>query len=210
MSHDLRTPLTSLIGCTKMLQRDKLPDETRLELAIMVDRQSHRLKRMIDELLTAARLESDEPPATTEIDITALAREVSSDYRALDQQVDVVAPVGGMFVRGNVDALRRVFTNLVDNAFSYGAPPVVISVLRDPDDRASVLVSVVDHGSGIPRHERERVFERFCRLDANRRQSGVGLGLSIVRGLVVSCGGTVWVDEADTGGAAFHIRLNTP
>jgi len=72
-----------------------------------------------------------------------------------------------------------------------------------------VVLSVIDRGPGIPFDERDRIFERFYRVDPNGTKPGMGLGLSIVRGLVETCGGTVWVEDAPGGGAAFRVSLRT-
>jgi signal transduction histidine kinase len=97
-------------------------------------------------------------------------------------------------------------TNLIENAHKYGKAPVRITVQPTEDH---VVLSVVDSGPGIPPELRERVFERFYREDPNGTKPGMGLGLSIVRGLVESCGGAVWVEDAPGGGAAFRVALKT-
>jgi signal transduction histidine kinase len=207
VSHDLRTPLTSLIGCTKMLQRTGLSEAHRLELAAMVDRQAIRLNRMIEELLTAARLEAEAPPPLEEIDLLELVIEVRAEFAVAGQEIDVVLPDGPVHVMGRPDSLRRVLGNLVDNAFKHGHGPVTLTV--DPPGDDTVELSVVDAGPGIPPEEMERVFERFWRLDKNRATPGIGLGLSIVQGLVVACGGKVWAEHAAGAGASFRVRLRS-
>jgi len=207
VSHDLRTPLTSLIGCTKMLQRDGLSEEHRVELAAMVDRQALRLNRMIEDLLTAARLEAETPPPLEPVDLTALARELVEEFAVAGSVAEVSLPPGEpVAALGRLDSLRRVLSNLVDNAFKHGGGRVVLTV--HPRQGDWVEVTVDDDGPGIPESERERVFERFWRHDPNRRTPGIGLGLSIVQGLVVACGGKVWVDEPPSGGGTrFRLRL---
>lgn len=209
VSHDLRTPLTSLIGCTKMLQRKDLADHHRKELATMIDRQADRLNRMIEDLLAAARLESEQPPPVEPVDVAALVRELAAEYEVDGRPVTVDAPPT-LVALGRPEAFRRVLVNLVDNAFKHGTPPVVLTVAADPASPSTgVLVSVRDHGDGIAANDRERVFERFTRLDTTRTKPGIGLGLSIVQGLVASCDGTVWVDAPSDGsaGTVVHVRL---
>lgn len=206
VSHDLRTPLTSLIGCTKMLQRKDLADHHRQEMATMIDRQAARLNRMIEDLLAAARIEAEQPPPVEPVDAAALVRELAAEYDVDGRAFAVDAPAT-LVALGRPDALRRVVVNLVDNAFKHGTPPVVVTVAPVP---GGVLVSVRDHGAGIAVDDRERVFERFTRLDTTRTKPGIGLGLSIVQGLVVSCDGTVWVDAPADGtpGTVVHVRLH--
>lgn len=208
VSHDLRTPLTSLIGCTKMLQREGLAEHHRVELASMVDRQAIRLNRMIEDLLTAARLEAETPPDLQPVDVTVLVTELAAEFAIGGAPVDVVLPADTSAVRvlGRTDSLRRIVTNLVDNAFKHGGSKVVVTISAPA--AGSVDVTVDDDGPGIPEGERDRVFERFWRLDPNRAKPGIGLGLSIVQGLVVACGGKVWVDDPGAaGGTRFRVRL---
>lgn len=105
---------------------------------------------------------------------------------------------------GEDESLRRIIDNLIGNASKYGAPPVRVDVAEEP---SRIVISVLDGGPGIPKADRERVFERFQRLDQDRSRPGIGLGLSIVRGLVRALGGVVWVEDAPEGGAAFMIAL---
>lgn len=205
VSHDLRTPLTSLIGCTKMLQRKGLTEETRIELAQMVDRQSQRLNRMVDDLLTAARLEAETTPALERVDAGALVQEIANEYRMADWDVKA-AGVRSMTVMARTDGLRRIVANLIDNALTHGSPPVLLTVT--PAERDRVDITIRDHGPGIPLGDRERVWERFTRLDLNRRLPGVGLGLSIVQGLVASCGGTVAIEDPSDGGKGVVVRVS--
>jgi two-component system sensor histidine kinase KdpD len=205
VSHDLRTPLTSLLGCTRMLQRGGLAEHHRQELAAMIDRQADRLNRMVEDLLAAARLENEQPLATEPIDVASLLRELAAEYAVDERGVTVDAPPT-LVALARAEALRRIVVNLVDNAFKHGTPPVTVSAVATDD---GVVVSVRDHGPGIARDDRERVFERFTRLDTTRTKPGIGLGLSIVQGLVASCQGDVWVDEPGDGGdgTVVNVRL---
>lgn len=203
VSHDLRTPLTSLIGCTKMLQRQGLSEAHRVELATMVDRQAARLNRMIEDLLTAARLEAEQPPPGEPVDVCALVRELSDEYHLDGRPFGVVGP-DHCVALGRIEAFRRVFTNLLDNAFKYGSPPVTVSIAAGD---GYIEVGVRDSGAGVLEEDRERVFERFTRLDATRSTPGIGLGLSIVQGLVASVGGEVWLSDPDDGGPGALVRL---
>ena len=205
ISHDLRTPLTSLVACTKMMQRRTLTSLQRAELTDMADRQASRLAQMIEDLLMAARLEAESPPPLAGINASDVAHDLAAEYAVTGRTVEVDA-ANEVHVLARSDALRRIITNLVDNAFKYGGAPVRVVVAADPDGE-SVLVSVIDHGTGIAPADRARVFERFFRSDAHRSTAGIGLGLSIVQGLVATCSGEVWVDDSDGGGTAVRIRL---
>lgn len=205
VSHDLRTPLTSLIGCTKMLQRDDLSDAHRAEMAVMIDRQALRLNSMIEALLTAARLEAEVPPMLEPVELEPLLRELADEFRLSGREFELSIASDACIVAGRPDSLRRVFTNLVDNAFKHGHSPVRVDVVDRKDD---VEVQISDRGAGIPAEERDRVFERFHRLDQTRGTPGIGLGLSIVQGLVTACGGAVRADAGPDGqGTVIRVRL---
>ncbi len=205
VSHDLRTPLTSLIGCTKMLQRDDLSVEHRAEMAVMIDRQALRLNSMIEALLTAARLEAEAPPLLESVELEPLLRELADEFRLGGREFELGVPNEGCAVAGRSDSLRRIFTNLIDNAFKHGSSPVRVDVVARADD---VEVQISDRGAGIPAEERDRVFERFIRLDQTRGTPGIGLGLSIVQGLVTACGGAVRADAGPDGkGTVIRVRL---
>lgn len=207
VSHDLRTPLTSLAGCTKMLQRDDLTAAQRSELVAMIERQSGRLAQMVDSLLTAARLEAQAPPELDPVDLVPLVRELAEEYAVAGRAFEAHVPPTAV-VLGRADGLRRVIVNLLDNAFKHGAPPVSVTI---GTHEGGVAVEVRDRGPGIPAEDRERVFERFTRLDVNRQVPGIGLGLSIVQGIAAGYGGAVRVvDPGDAGGTVVRLELRAP
>jgi two-component system sensor histidine kinase KdpD len=203
VSHELRTPIASIIGAVSTAQRPELQDD-RDEFDDIIDRQARRLAAMVEDLLTSARIERGEMELRTEsIDLAELVRVAATDFSVTDRMVDVVAP-DHLEVIADREALRRVIDNLLDNAFKHGAPPVVATVRED--DR-HVVLTVADSGHGIAEGDRQRVFDRFHRLEANRWSPGLGLGLSVVRELVLESGGSIWIDESAGGGAAFSISL---
>lgn len=203
VSHELRTPITSIRGAVAASRRTDEPAQ-REELLDVIDRQSGRLQAMVEEMLVAARMqESANRPNTEAIDLCALVRLTALDSEVAGRPVDVELP-DRCSVRAEPELLRRVLTNLIENAHKYGTEPVRVTIQVDDD---KVVLSVIDNGPGVPRDERERVFERFYRIDPNGTKPGMGLGLSIVRGLVESVGGTVWVEDGPGGGAAFRVAL---
>src|SRR5438552_9923248 len=203
VTHELRTPITSILGAIKTAQQLETAGEREV-MNDIVERQAKRLDGMVEELLAAARLErSDSPPRTEVIDVASLARIVASDLAVSGLEVELDAPASAMIV-GDPEWVRRILDNLLDNAWKYGTPPVRIEVEAG---KKIVVVSVLDHGPGIPDTEREEVFERFQRLGHNASQPGLGLGLPIVRGLVRALGGDVWIEETLGGGAAFRVSM---
>ncbi len=205
VSHELRTPITSIRGAVAAFRRTDNAGQ-RDELIDVVDRQSGRLQAMVEEMLVAARMqESANRPTMQQIDLCALIRLTALDSQVAGRPVELDLPEA-CSVRSEPEALRRVLTNLIENAHKYGAEPIRVAV-QVADDQ--VVLSVIDRGPGVPPDQRERIFERFYRVDPNGTKPGMGLGLSIVRGLVESGGGTVWVEDAPGGGAAFRVSLRT-
>ncbi|HXF70988.1 MAG TPA: ATP-binding protein [Actinomycetota bacterium] len=205
VTHELRTPLTTILAAAETARRPGVREQGATdELLGIIAEQSKRLAGMVEDLLAAARVERrDTAPSLAEVDLAVLARLAARDFGVAGRPVEVEGPDHAPVV-GDALLLRRILDNLLDNAHKYGAPPVRL-VLEDRADR--ILLSVVDAGAGVPPEARERIFERFARLDDHRSKPGLGLGLPIVRGLAEACGGRVWVEDAPGGGAAFRVDL---
>ena len=205
VSHELRTPITSIRGAIAA-SRIATEFEQRAELLDVMERQALRLAHMVEEMLTAAKLErSESMPLLRRVDVAALIRMSALDSQVAGRPVELTVPET-CEVRADPESLRRIIGNLVENAHKYGAPPVRIVLDHDADQ---IVLSVIDSGPGVPPAEREKIFDRFYRSDTNGEKPGVGLGLPIVRGLAEACGGTVWVEDAPGGGAAFRVSLRT-
>jgi two-component system sensor histidine kinase KdpD len=205
VSHELRTPITSIRGAIAA-SRIATEHQQRAELLDVMERQALRLADMVEEMLTAAKLErSESMPLLRRVDLSALIRMTALDSQVAGRPVEVDVPEH-CEVRADPESMRRIIGNLVENAHKYGAPPVRI-VLHPDGDR--IVLSVIDAGRGVPPHEREKIFDRFYRTDTTGQKPGVGLGLPIVRGLAEACGGSVWVEDAPGGGAAFRVALRT-
>ncbi len=208
VSHELRTPLTSIRGAvaaTRLVE----DQAQRRELLDVIERQSVRLQGMVEEILASARMEresNDAPVMLRKVDLAALVRLAALDAQLAGRPVMVQAPAV-CEVRADSEGLRRVVGNLIENAHKYGSVPVTVTLECDSEH---VMLSVLDSGPGVPAGERSRIFERFYRTDPNGVQPGLGLGLSIVRGVVESTGGSVYVEDAPGGGAAFRVVLHTP
>lgn len=204
VSHELRTPITSIRGAIAASRR--APEEQQGELFEIIERQSNRLSTMVEEMFAAAQLERHSSvPLLRRVDLAALVRLVALDSQVAGRPVTVNAPET-CEVRADPEGMRRVLSNLIENAHKYGEPPVEVVV--EPQGE-KVLMSVLDHGPGVAPGDREKIFERFYRADRTKNRPGLGIGLPIVRGLIEACGGTVWVDDAPGGGAAFRVSLRT-
>jgi signal transduction histidine kinase len=200
-SHELRTPLTSLRTNVDLLRRaDELSPEDRSAALADVDAELNELTDLVTELVDlAADVRTDEEPQL--IVLSELVEPVVQRARRRSGRDIVVRADRRVPVEGHPEALIRAVRNLVDNAvkFSEGGPIEVVA------DGGSVTVH--DAGQGVPKADRDRIFERFHRLEADRDRPGSGLGLAIVRQVAEAHGGTATVGTSPLGGAAFSLRI---
>jgi signal transduction histidine kinase len=204
-SHELRTPIAALQASAETLLREQpqRPERDRLEAALAAD--AARLGRLVDDLLGLARLEAGPRPET--ITLAALATNAIEEARTRSPRTKLTLSVGSdATVEGDADALARVFRNLLDN--SLAAIPAEGEVHVQVGRRDShVEAQVSDTGPGIPETERERIFERFVRLDP--KLPGSGLGLAIARRIARQHGGDLTCDPSKDG-ASFTLKLPSP
>lgn len=203
VAHDLRSPLTAVKGVASILRdrRDAVPRERVDAMLESVQRQANRLNRLADDLLDAARLDSDQLELKREpVDLEAVVHAVAADAEE-DVRIAVDPAVGP--VVGDGGRLERVVWNLVSNAVKYGRPPIAIAVRPAGSDR--VAIEVRDHGRGLAEAQRASLFADFA---AGADPDSVGLGLAIVWQLVTAHGGTVDYADADPG-ARFTVMIPT-
>ena len=200
-SHELRTPLTSLRTNVDLLRRsDELPVEDRASVLEDVDAELAELTDLVSELVDlAADVQAEEDLEL--IDVVEVVEPVLERARRRSGRDIALRVERGVPVEGRPEALARAVRNLVDNAvkFSPGGPVEVVI------DGGSVAVH--DAGPGIPEADRERIFERFHRLEDDRDEPGSGLGLAIVRHVAEAHGGTAWAGDSPLGGAAVGLRI---
>ncbi|MEM8925688.1 MAG: HAMP domain-containing sensor histidine kinase [Actinomycetota bacterium] len=199
-SHELRSPLTVLLGEAELATASDDPERWRAANVRAVEH-GRRMETLIDDLLDLAR--TDETTLRrTELDLDDVVQRAAADHRHRVSTTDV-EPVR---LWGDPGGLDRLFRNLIDNAVRHGNDRVVVTCRSDGDD---AVVTVDDDGPGIPPDGRRLVFERFARLDESRARAtgGSGLGLAIVQAVAVAHQGSVTVDDAPLGGARFTVRL---
>lgn len=213
-SHELRSPLARIRMGLALVGNDPAHQAQRTEIARNID----ELDQLIDEILLASRLDLSDPsdPAALgpeeEVDLLGLAAEECARAEA---ELEVAPQAGAVVVHGHARLLRRVLRNLLENARRYGRgagkadAEVRLSLAVQGSGHARrVVVSVDDHGPGVPAELRERIFEPFYRLPgASEREGGVGLGLSLVRTIVERHQGTVRCEDRPGGGARFVVTL---
>jgi len=215
VSHELKTPLTSIAGYAETLTAEVGTGTQSERFAQTILSNARRMQRLVDDLLDLSRIESGGwQPTPESVDIATVARETWAPFadRACDRRIDfsvTVASSDGAALAADADALRQILTNLFDNALRYTAPGGRITVAAGPT-AGGTLLTVSDNGSGITGQHLPRVFERFYRADPARcrDQGGTGLGLAIVKHLVEAHGG--WVDAQSAPGQGTTIRMVFP
>ncbi|MFE5090084.1 sensor histidine kinase [Streptomyces sp. NPDC056638] len=201
-SHELRSPIASLR--TQLEVGAAHPELLDVPGAVA---DTVRLQALAADLLLLARLDAGERPGRTALDLGALVHEEVSQRTGDRIPVAVSVPDSGAFeVAGSRGQLARVIGNLLDNAERHADRAVAVSLRAE---RGGVVVAVTDDGAGVPPDERERIFERFVRLDdaRTRDEGGAGLGLAIARDVAARHGGWLTVDGAPEGGARFELWL---
>ncbi len=204
-SHELRSPIAAIRtqAETAIATADDAVDDTTLELATGVLVEAERMGVLVDDLLSLARHDEELAPPGTVLDLDDVV--LTEARRPRRVPVDVSGVSAGR-VRGRADEIARVVTHLLDNAARHAIDRIAV---RLEADDLQVRLTVDDDGPGVPSEERERIFERFVRLDEARHRDGggAGLGLAVVASVVRACGGTVAVTESPAGGARFEVVL---
>ncbi|GHE34649.1 two-component sensor histidine kinase [Streptosporangium violaceochromogenes] len=210
-SHELRTPLTSIRGFAEFYRQ--APDVDPAPLMRRVESEATRMGLLVDDLLMLARMDRQRPMAMRPVDMIAIAADAVHDARILAPAREITLSVDGaaLIVQGDEVRLRQVVGNLMTNALTHtpdGTPVRVTLSARE----GAVVVEVADEGPGLTGEQRERVFERFYRVDSSRGRSapesgGNGLGLAIVAAMVEAHGGTVAVESDHGKGATFRVVL---
>ncbi|HEX9891203.1 MAG TPA: HAMP domain-containing sensor histidine kinase [Actinomycetota bacterium] len=210
-SHELRTPLTGIRGFASILynQFDTLPREDQREYLQVIDQQSQRLSRLVEDLLVVSRLDDGRLKLKPrDVEVRPFVDGVVASFAEDALRLTVDVPDEPRWVRMDPDRVEQMLRNLIHNAlkFSPAEQPVDVRV-RGLD--ASVEFEVADRGEGIPAGEVESIFERFHQV-ANDTRQGVGLGLYITKRLVDEMGGQIEVDSVEGYGATFRFRVPQP
>jgi len=216
ISHDLRTPLASIIGSVSSLRSyaDKYDAADRDELLATLEGEAERLNRFVGNLLDMTRLEAGAIELKLDLvdvaEVVGAAIERAGNILARHQVEIAVAPDLPM-LRLDPILFEQVLFNLLDNAAKYSPPESRID-LKARQDGDTVAIDVVDEGSGIPPGDLERIFDKFYRVQAqDRRRAGTGLGLAICRGFIEAQGGRIEAhNRSDRSGAILSLRIPVP
>jgi signal transduction histidine kinase len=211
VSHELRTPVTALMGYAKTLRQPEFADDAKMreEFLERMERQSDRLLRLIENLLTASNLETHQlPVAVGRVLFEDLVREVMEGLANDAARVHVDMPDDLPVLTTDRQLLTRVLQNLVDNALKY-SPDGSPCELEARSDGEHIVFSVRDYGIGIPPDELPRIFDRFYQVDSSSTRTfrGTGLGLSLVRDLLDHLGGTIEVQSTPGDGSKFIVTI---
>jgi hypothetical protein len=209
VSHELRSPLTSVKGYTSLLlsRWDRIADDKKREMLDQVNHDADRVHRLITELLDISRLETDRLVLRRQmVSLPDLAQSVIEKVRFSYHDADVTLSFPDSFpaVYADPDKLEQVLTNLVENACKYASPKGMQMVGAVGDD--AVSLSVIDKGEGIPQADLPKVFTKFFRRELGR-PTGSGLGLWISRGLVEAHGGRLTATSVPGAGTTFTFTL---
>jgi len=211
VSHDLRTPLSTIALGTTLLEDASQPDADRTHVIEMIKRAADRMERLIKDLQEVGRLDAGRTLRvdTRSVDLAALLREacealhVQAGAKQLVVACDLPAPP--LAVRADPDRICQVLGNLIGNAIKF-TPRGGRITLAARRDGSEVRVSVTDEGPGIPAEDLSRVFEPYWQAPGTARL-GAGIGLKIAKGLVEAHGGRIWVESKVGVGTTFSFTL---
>lgn len=209
-SHELRTPVSIMRTAADVTLSQPSRDQSEYREALTaVVQQTSRLTRLVDDMLVLARADGGGyPVVAAEVDMAALVGNCVHELagRAVSKNIRVVTSIAPVLLQGDEGLLRRMFINLLTNALTHtpAGGSVDVSLAHKGDH---VVVSVADTGPGIGQEDRERVFERFVRLDPSRGGGGAGLGLAIARWVAEAHGGSLRIVSAEPGETIFAATL---
>jgi signal transduction histidine kinase len=217
VSHELKTPLTSIRMFSEMLAGQHVTDESKRRSYLnIITAETARLTRLINNVLDFSRMERGEKKYNfQECDLVKIARETVESYRPhLENhgfKLDCVFPESGLPVRGDCDALAQVLVNLLSNAEKYSgdAREIQVQAARRDGPLPCAEVAILDRGLGVPRGSEEKIFEKFYRAhdSLSAGVQGSGLGLTLARQIARAHGGDVVCERREGGGSCFSLRL---
>jgi signal transduction histidine kinase len=210
--HELRTPMTSIIGYTRLLTLDQVPEESKKQFAAVIHREATRLGHMVNDFLDWVRLEAGRVQLAREsVDVVQLVNDTVQVIEPQAQERSIVVgkgvPAESLYVIGDEGRLKQALLNLASNGVKYnrdgGRLDFIVEQVGD-----SISISVRDTGIGIPEDSLDRLFQRFYRVPGTEDiVRGTGLGLNITKSLVEAHGGRIAVDSSIGEGTTFTVTL---
>ncbi len=209
VSHEMRTPLTAVLGFTQFIQENAVSPEQMREYLGLILKEGERLRRLIDNLLSLQRLRAGFGLANPgPVWLYPLLYEVTGHVRTplVQQWIEIDCASDLPPVLGETLKLQEAVANLLDNAVKYSPAGSLISLGAKANGK-NVLLWVRDEGPGIPASEQGKIFERFYRMEGPMKPAGTGLGLALVEEIAHAHGGDVWVESAPGQGSTFFLSL---
>jgi two-component system phosphate regulon sensor histidine kinase PhoR len=210
VSHQMKTPLTSILGYSETLLRMNEDDRASVKaFARTIHDQGTKLKELIDDILELARIESPRHgPDVTSVELKDVVDVVAREFQKNDKGITFALNVPNTVIMSDAKDVRHIFHNLMDNAVKFSPRGAVVEVLGRANGK-TVEVSVRDFGPGIPEDELGRIFERFYRVPSAGSISpeGSGLGLAIAKHLTERLGGAIKAESVEGSGSTFTVTL---
>ncbi|WFD09138.1 HAMP domain-containing sensor histidine kinase [Tepidibacter hydrothermalis] len=214
VTHEIKTPLTSINGFVETLKNnDSIDVETRNRFLDIIEIESNRLRRLIDDILVLSFIENNENEKYDNVNLYSVFKEVYDiTYNlAENKNIDYIYEFSSKDIelKANKDYIKQVLLNLIDNAIKYTPENGEVSVFVN-QKKDEIKISVKDTGMGIPQSDIPRIFERFYRVDKARSKKigGTGLGLAIVKHIIISMGADISVKSALNRGTEFTVTIN--
>lgn len=212
VSHELKTPLTSISGFAETLKlNENIDKETRNRFLTIIDGEANRLRRLIEDILTLSFIENDKKEEKEAINLYSVYRRVE-DMLMISAKTKNIALVceadESISLQANADYVKQIILNLVDNAIKYTPENGAVNV-KIFTEKENAVIKVSDTGMGIPKEDQSRIFERFYRVDKARSREigGTGLGLAITKHIVMNLGGTISVESELEKGSTFTVKI---
>lgn len=210
ISHDIKTPMTVILGYLEIM---RLNGEATQEMLAKTEQKAQSVMELINQFFTLAKIEAgDAEIALSRVDICEICRESILDFYEIltkaDFQVEVGLPERAVYIQGNQEALQRILFNLISNVLRYGSDGKYLGIfLRE--ERESVLIDVTDKGMGIDKAFADRVFDRLFTMEDSRSRSvhGNGLGLTIAKNLALQLGGEISLESVPYVKTTFTVKL---
>lgn len=208
LSHELKTPIASLVGVSDLLADEKLDESTRKDLTGILRSESLRLSRLCDGIVTLTKMERDFEPKKKPLQLDEQIRHavILITEKWKQKEIDLTFTSQPVHCVTDPDLSMQVWTNLLDNAVKYSADSVHLTIdIQEENDTARVTIT--DNGIGMSEEDQRHIFEQFYQVEHSHVQEGNGLGLAIVKTIVDQLGGSISVESEIGKGSTFQVIL---
>lgn len=210
VSHELKTPLTTIIGFSEILKSESLPEDRRIEFSSEIYREATRLRRIVSDILTLSALDENKEEEKSEVDLVCLVEGVVKEleYKAKEKEVSLTRKIEKIVFNSSEKLFHSIIYNTLDNAIRYNKVGGKV-LIEGKREKSNIVITISDTGIGIPAASLDRVFERFYRVDKSHssQTGGTGLGLSIVKNATRSLKGEVKIESKEKEGTKITIIL---